>query len=201
MNNYIGSNINEEYYQIKVDAILNTSDINFRLYDEINKFEPLGSGNQKPLLALRDVSLKNIRKVGKEGKHISFMLSKEGQHISVIGFNKIAMLEKVLSMPHSYIVSLSENIYNDNRSIQLLLHDVEEQEEFDYKINVEKLKTLEFLINKTKSKIIKTDIFLLVEKLNKRYNTKITAEEIICMLKKADNIQYALKNDILYIKK
>jgi len=107
----------------------------------------------------------------------------------------------VLSMPHSYIVSLSENIYNDNRSIQLLLHDVEEQEEFDYKINVEKLKTLEFLINKTKSKIIKTDIFLLVEKLNKRYNTKITAEEIICMLKKADNIQYALKNDILYIKK
>ena len=201
LNNYIGSNINEEYYQIKVDAILNISDINFRLYDEINKFEPFGSGNQKPLLALRDVSLKNIRKVGKEGKHISFMLSKEGQHISVIGFNKIAMLEKVLSMPHSYIVSLSENIYNDNRSIQLLLHDVEEQEEFDYKINVEKLKTLEFLINKTKSKIIKTDIFMLVEKLNKRYNTKITAEEIICMLKKADNIQYALKNDILYIKK
>jgi hypothetical protein len=147
------------------------------------------------------VSIKNIRKVGKEGKHISFMLSDGDRHIPVIGFCKIGILEKILTMPQSYIVSLSENIYNGSRSLQLFLHDVEEHEEFDYKIDVNKLKALEFLINKTKSKIIKTDLFILVEKLNKRYNTKITAEEIICMLKKADNIQFALKNDILYIKK
>ena len=42
---------------------------------------------------------------------------------------------------------------------------------------------------------------MLVEKLNKLYNTKITAEEIVCMLKVADNIQYTFKNDMLYIKK
>lgn len=201
LNNYIGSTTDDEYNQIRADAILNISDINLRLYDEINRFEPFGSGNPKPLLALRDVSIKNIRKVGKEGKHISFMLSDGDRHIPVIGFCKIGILEKILSMPQSYIVSLSENIYNDSRSIQLFLHGVEEHEEFDYKIDVNKLKALEFLINKTKSKIIKTDLFILVEKLNKRYNTKITAEEIICMLKKADNIQFALKNDILYIKK
>jgi single-stranded-DNA-specific exonuclease len=201
LNNYMGSTTDDEYNQIRADAILNISDINLRLYDEINRFEPFGSGNPKPLLALRDVSIKNIRKVGKEGKHISFMLSDGDRHIPVIGFCKIGILEKILSMPQSYIVSLSENIYNDSRSIQLFLHGVEEHEEFDYKIDVNKLKALEFLINKTKSKIIKTDLFILVEKLNKRYNTKITAEEIICMLKKADNIQFALKNDILYIKK
>lgn len=201
LNNYIGSTTDDEYNQIRADAILNISDINLRLYDEINRFEPFGSGNPKPLLALRDVSIKNIRKVGKEGKHISFMLSDGDRHIPVIGFCKIGILEKILTMPQSYIVSLSENIYNGSRSLQLFLHDVEEHEEFDYKIDVNKLKALEFLINKTKSKIIKTDLFILVEKLNKRYNTKITAEEIICMLKKADNIQFALKNDILYIKK
>ncbi|HAS92944.1 MAG TPA: hypothetical protein DCS12_12290, partial [Clostridiales bacterium] len=201
LNNYISSTTDDEYNQIRADAILNISDINLRLYDEINRFEPFGSGNPKPLLALRDVSIKNIRKVGKEGKHISFMLSDGDRHIPVIGFCKIGILEKILTMPQSYIVSLSENIYNGSRSLQLFLHDVEEHEEFDYKIDVNKLKALEFLINKTKSKIIKTDLFILVEKLNKRYNTKITAEEIICMLKKADNIQFALKNDILYIKK
>ena len=201
LNNYVGSNTEEEYNQIRADAILNINDIDIKLYDEINKFEPFGSGNHKPLLALRNVSLKNIRKVGKEGKHISFTLSKGGKSVSVIGFNKIGMLEKVLSIPASYIVSLSENIYKGSRNIQLILHNVEENEEFDYKINVEKLKLLEFQINKTKSKTIKTDIFVLVEKLNKLYNTKITAEEIICMLKKADSIQYALKNNILYIKK
>jgi len=200
LNNYIGSNDDEEYY-LRADAILGINDMNLRLFDEINNFEPFGSGNQKPILALRDVSLKNIRKVGPEGKHISFMLSNEGQSIPVIGFGKITLLGKVLSMPKSFIVSLSENLYNGSRSIQLILQDVEDREELDYKIDAGKLKTLEFLINKSKSKIIRTDIFMLVEKLNKRYNTKITAEEIICMLKKAENIQYALKNEILYIKK
>jgi single-stranded-DNA-specific exonuclease len=201
LNNYVGSNADEEYSQITADAMLNIYDIDLKLYDEINRFEPFGSGNHKPLLALRNVSLKNIRKVGREGKHISFTLSKGGQHVSVIGFNKIGMLEKVLSIPSSYIISLSENIYMGSRNIQLVLHNVEEQEKFDYKVDVEKLKVLEFQINKTKSKTIKTDIFMLVEKLNKLYNTKITAEEIICMLKSADNLQYALKNEILYIKK
>ena len=200
LNNYIGSNDDEEYY-LRADAILGINDMNLRLFDEINNFEPFGSGNQKPILALRDVSLKNIRKVGPEGKHISFMLSNEGQSIPVIGFGKITLLGKVLSMPKSFIVSLSENLYNGSRSIQLILQDVEDREELDYKIDAGKLKTLEFLINKSKSKIIRTYIFMLVVKLIKRYNTKITAEEIICMLKKAENIQYALKNEILYIKK
>ena len=200
LNNYISSNVDEEYY-LRADAVIDIADIDLGLYDEINEFEPFGSGNQKPLLALRDVSLKNIRKVGKDGRHISFMLSKGGQNIPVIGFGKITILEKVLSMPNSFIVSLSDNIYNGLRNIQLILHNVEDREEFDYKIDADKLKALEFLINKTKSKIIKTDIFIFVEKLNKRYNTKITAEEVICMLKKAQNIQYALKNEILYIKK
>ena len=72
---------------------------------------------------------------------------------------------------------------------------------FNYKIDEKKMKVLNSVINKTKSKIIKADIFVLVEKLNRIYNTKITAEEIVCMLKKADNMQYVLKNDMLYIKK
>ena len=200
LNSYISSNVDDEYCQ-RADAAIDISDINLSLYDEINRFEPFGSGNQKPLLAIRDVSLKNIRKVGRDGRHISFMLSKGGHNIPVIGFGKITILEKVLSIPKSFIVSLSDNIYNGLRSIQLVLHDVENREEFDFKIDAEKLKALDFLINRTKSKIIKTDIFMLVEKLNKRYNTKITAEEVICMLKKAENIQFALKNEVLYIKK
>ena len=203
LNNYIGSIIDEEfnYNEIKADAILKISDMNLRLYDEINTFEPFGAGNPKPLLALRNVDLKNIKRVGKDGNHISFLLTQGEYNISVIGFGKIHMLEKVLSIPNSYMVHLSENIYNGKRSVQLILNNVEEQDIFEYKIDEEKMKILNFLINKAKSKIIKTDIFILVEKLNKLYNTKITAEEIVCMLKVADNIQYTFKNDMLYIKK
>ena len=201
LNNYIQGECVQDYNEIVSDAVVNISDISFELYNEICRFEPFGAGNPKPVLAIDDADLKSIRKVGKTGNHISFVLSKNGKEVPVIGFGKINMLEKVLAKPSAYAVMLSLNEFNGKKSIQLILQNVEEQDTFEYIIDEEKMKVLNFIINKTKSKIIKTDIFMLVEKLNKLYNTKITAEEIICMLKKADNIQYALKNDMLYIKK
>lgn len=187
--------------EIESDAFVEADDISFSLYNEIRLFEPFGAGNPKPVLSLKNVELKNIRKVGKIGSHISFMLTGKGKDIPGIGFGKIGILEKMLTKPSAYAVTISLNEFNGKKTIQLVLQNVEEQDEFDYIIDEDKMKVLNSIINKTKSKIIKTDIFMLVEKLNRLYNTKITAEDIICMLKKADNIQYALKNDMLYIKK
>lgn len=202
LNNYFQAASSEkDSKEIDMDAFMDVSDVNFELYNEICRLEPFGAGNPKPILAIQDADLKNIRKVGKNGTHISLTLSKNGKEVSVIGFGKINILERVLTKPNAYAVTLSLNEYNGKKNIQLILQNVEENDSFDYNINEEKMKVLDSIINKTKSKIIKTDIFLLVEKINRLYNTKITAEEIICMLKKADNIQYALKNDMLYIKK
>lgn len=201
LNNYIHSENIQDCREIELDAYVDVGDIGFKLYNEICRFEPFGAGNPKPVLAVRNAELKSIKKVGKDGSHISFILSGDGKEVSVIGFGKINILEKVLTKPLAYAVTLNLNEFNGKRSIQLILDNVQEHDLFEYNIDKEKMKALYSIINKTKSKIIKTDIFLLVEKLNKLYNTKITAEEIICMLKKADNMQYALKNDVLYIKK
>ncbi len=201
LNNYIQSEGIGDCNEIESDVYVNVSDIGFELYNDICRFEPFGAGNPKPVLAVMDADLKGIKKVGKNGSHISFVLSKNGKEVPVIGFGKINILEKVLTKPLAYAVTLNLNEFNGKKNIQLILENVEEHDEFEYTIDKEKMKALYSIINKTKSKIIKTDIFLLVEKLNKLYNTKITAEEIICMLKKADNMQYALKNDVLYIKK
>ena len=203
LNNYIDKiGYTNAGREIESDAFVDVSQINFRLYNEINRFEPFGAGNPVPVLSFNGVELKNIRKVGKNGNHISFSLSKKSREIPVIGFSKINMLEKVLTKPSAYIGTLCLNEFNGRKRIQLVLQDVEEHgDTFNYKIDEKKMKVLNSVINKTKSKIIKADIFVLVEKLNRIYNTKITAEEIVCMLKKADNMQYVLKNDMLYIKK
>lgn len=187
--------------EIYADAYMDVENANFGLYNEISKFQPFGAGNPTPVLAVQGANLKNLRKVGKDGRHLSFLLSKREKEVSVIGFGKIGILEKILLKPKSFTVTMNLNEFNGRKNIQLVLQNVEEHSNFDYVIDEEKLKVLNSIINKTKSKIIKTDIFMLVEKINTIYNTKITAEEILCMLKKADNIQYALKNDVLYIKK
>lgn len=202
LDNYIQLETRENNVkEIHADAYIDVENANFNLYNEISKFEPFGAGNPIPVLAVQGAELKNIRKVGKDGRHLSFSLSKREKEVPVIGFGKIGILEKVLLKPKSYTVTMNLNEFNGRKNIQLVLQNVEETSNFDYVIDDEKLKILNSIINKTKSKIIKTDIFMLVEKINTIYNTKITAEEILCMLKKADNIQYALKNDVLYIKK
>lgn len=202
LNNYIQVQYDEvRVKEIIADSYVNIKDLDINLYDEICKFEPFGAGNPTPLLALVNTELKNVKKVGKDGNHLSIVLSDDGKDIPAIGFSKISLLEKVLTKPQAYIVTIALNEFNGKKNIQLILQNIVEDDEFNYIIDEEKLKNINSIINKTKSKIIKTDIFMLVEKLNKLYNTKITAEEIVCMLKKADNIQYALKDSMLYIKK
>ncbi len=202
LNNYIQEQYEEiNVKEISADSYVYVKDLNIDLYNEICKSEPFGAGNHTPLLALAKPSIKSIKKVGKDGNHLSIVLTDGSNDISVIGFNKINLLEKALTKPYAYAVTLCLNEFNGRKSIQLILQNIEEDEAFEYNIDEEKLKMINSIINKTKSKIIKTDIFMLVEKLNRLYNTKITAEEIICMLKKANNIQYALKETMLYIKK
>jgi len=203
LNKYIDKIICEEnnYKEIEVDSSMELKDVTYRLYNEIYKLEPFGHGNPKPTFALKNVSLKDLKRVGINGNHLSFKLSDSDKEIPVIGFGKINLLESILTKPSSYIVSINNNEFKGNRNLQLVLLDVEEPEELECVMDENKIKIVNSIINKSKSKIIKMDIFKLVEKLNKLYNTKITAEELICILRKDVSIHYVLKDEILYIKK
>ncbi len=203
LNRYIEKVASDEsdFKEIQVDSYIESKDINYRLYDEIYRFEPFGHGNPKPIFALKNVALKDLKRVGVNGNHLSFRLCDSENDIPVIGFGKINLLEKILSKPSSYIVSINNNEFRGNNNLQLVLLNIEETDEFVVEMDENKTKIINSIINKSKSKIIKTDIFKLVEKINKLYNTKITAEEIVCTLKMDENIQHILKDEILYIKK
>lgn len=203
LNKYIEKVAGEEnnYKEILVDSYIESKDVTYRLYNEIYKFEPFGHGNPKPTFALKNVLLKDLKRVGANGNHLSFRLCDAEKDIPVIGFGKMNLLEKILAKPSSYIVSINNNEFRGNNNLQLVLLDIEEPDELDFVTDESKTKIIDSIINKSKSKIIKTDIFKLVEKINKLYNTKITAEEIICILKMDESIQYVLKDEILYIKK
>lgn len=190
---------NEEK-ELFVDAIISLNDVSYKLYNEISMFEPFGHENQRPVFAVKDASIKDLKRVGKTKEHLSFKLSHENKDIPVIGFSKINILEKVISKPSAFAFTISSNEFNGKENLQLVLVNVEESIDFNYTVDDQKSKIINALINKSKSKIIKTDIFAFVEKLNKTYNIKTTEEEVVCILKKSGNVQYVLKNEILYIK-
>nr|WP_312575865.1 single-stranded-DNA-specific exonuclease RecJ [Sedimentibacter sp.] len=203
LNKYIDKIASKDFdvKEVMVDSYIESKDITYRLYDEIYRFEPFGHGNPKPVFSLKNASIKDLKRVGKEGNHLSFKVSDSNGDIPVIGFGKIVLLEKVLTKPSSLIVSINENEFRGNKKLQLVLLNVEEHNKFECAIDENKAKILNSIINKSKSKIIKTDIFKFVEKLNNLYNFKTSAEEIICILKKDESIEYIIKDNILYVKK
>lgn len=212
------SNINEFYNEINkfiekkvdkesivktvdIDSYINVSDINYDLFNELKKFEPYGHGNKKPLFALTEYDICNMRRIGKDKNHISFNVYNSEKLVKVIGFGKIDFLNKLLIRPPSIVVSINENEFRGCRELQLVLHDIADFNYEKQSIDDNKVKIVYSTINKTKSKIIKTDIFNFAEKISTLYSIDITVSDIVCMLENEKNIEYILKNDILYIRK
>ncbi len=63
--------IKEEDFSLKmkIDAEVRCSDINWDLQEELEKFEPYGQSNPKPIFLLSNINLKNIEIVGKNSQH------------------------------------------------------------------------------------------------------------------------------------
>ncbi|QSX06331.1 single-stranded-DNA-specific exonuclease RecJ [Sedimentibacter sp. zth1] len=203
LNKYIDRIVNKDSVQkvICVDSYINVKNINYTLYEEIRRFEPYGHGNSKPLFAVVDFSIYNLKMVGKDKNHISFTIVDDNLSIKAIGFDKITILQKILLSPPSIIVSINENEFRGNKELQLILHDIEDFIYEKQDIDSNKIRIVNSVINKTKSKIIKTNIFDFANKISRLYNTEITVDNIICILENESNIEYILKNGILYIRK
>ncbi len=203
LNKYVDKIIDKKEIQkiVNVDSYINIDEINECLYKEICKFEPFGHGNPKPIFAVVDFSISDIKRVGKDKKHISFSIKNKNVSIKVIGFDKIRLLEKILLNPQALVVNITENEFRGNVDLQLILQDIEDYVFEKQIIDDNKSKIVYSIINKTKSKIIKTDIFDFADSISRLYNIDFTASDIACILKNENKIEYILKNDILYIKK
>jgi len=72
--------------QIQLEAEVALAEINEQLIQEIELLEPFGQGNPSPLFAVRNVCLKDLRKVGKEGKHLQLKIEDQNRQIEGIAF-------------------------------------------------------------------------------------------------------------------
>lgn len=186
---------------VEVDSYIKISDINEKLYRELCRFEPFGHGNPKPSFAVVDFDIFDLKRVGKDKKHISFIIKDKDHSIKVIGFDKIRLLEKLLLNPKTLVVNISENEFRGNVDLQLILQNIEHHIFTKQDVNINKSKIIYSVINKSKSKIVKTDIFDFAETISRVYNNDISAGDIVRILSSENKMEYIMKNDILYIKK
>lgn len=113
--------------EIKVDINLKLSDIDEKFMRILNRFEPFGPENMRPVFWTENVFDTGYAKtMGQQEEHLkSFIRQGNSEGFVAIGFglgNKISAIEN--RKPFQALFSLEENEWNDQKSIQIKLRDL-----------------------------------------------------------------------------
>ena len=65
------------------------SDLNWELWDELEKFEPFAEANPLPLFLIKNIKIINSDIIGKNNNTLKFLLSQNGQSYKAIAFGKV----------------------------------------------------------------------------------------------------------------
>lgn len=109
--------------QTEVIATLSLEDLDFELLEMLKLFEPYGEANPRPLFLLQDAEIVSVKLMGKDKSHSRIEVKKGTTSFSTLTF--IAFRE-VFEIPQnkkfSCTYSVSENIFNNKISLQLLVN-------------------------------------------------------------------------------
>ncbi|MCX6731742.1 MAG: single-stranded-DNA-specific exonuclease RecJ [Candidatus Parcubacteria bacterium] len=119
---------------LHIDREIKLDDINQNFYSIIEKFQPFGIGNPKPVFLFSDLEIKNIRKFGNGGIHLQLDFG----NISAIGFfmggpNKHPMSTKKTSdvddlrpgQKIDLVATLEKSFFRNNLELRLRIIDIQ----------------------------------------------------------------------------
>lgn len=119
--------------RLLVDAEVALEEVDWKLYDLLQKFEPFGPENEEPSYAAYGLTVTGIAPLGQDGKHLRLML-KHNSHIvrKTIGFglgdparhpddwkNTLKVGDKI-----DMVFSVGVNEWNGNRELELSIEDM-----------------------------------------------------------------------------
>jgi single-stranded-DNA-specific exonuclease len=111
--------------EISIDAEVLLGTLSLRVVEEIEKLEPHGIGNPRPLLLATDLEIAGQpREVGNQKQHLQLRLKQHGHELKAIGWN---MAEKGRSLSAgsrcAVVFHPSINEWNNRRDVQLEIRD------------------------------------------------------------------------------
>lgn len=110
---------------LSIDAEVEFSDLTHQLINSLTDFHPFGVGNPHPVFATQNVSIRDARTVGIDGKHLKLLLEKDGVVFSAIGFGMGPIIQNLSSKnPVSIAYGPESSIWNGNKRIELKLKDL-----------------------------------------------------------------------------
>ncbi len=114
--------------EIEINAEIKIEDVNFNLIENLEKLEPFGEGNKKPVFLIKGLVVENINIVGSNAKHLKLFLRSQDSSPKVfeaIGFNMAREHEKIKKGDKiDAVFNLEKDEWNNSKKIQMKLIDI-----------------------------------------------------------------------------
>ncbi|MDR3157147.1 MAG: single-stranded-DNA-specific exonuclease RecJ [Lactobacillales bacterium] len=109
---------------IKVETILNSTDITIELTEELARLAPFGAGNPKPVFALENPKIQKVNNLGNKNQHLKMKLTKDFGELEIISWENGGFAKEFTSGGKlSLIGELGINEWNGRKKIQYFLTD------------------------------------------------------------------------------
>jgi single-stranded-DNA-specific exonuclease len=111
---------------VKIDCELPFAVIDARLYKGIQQLAPFGMGNPEPVFATNNVTVSDVRIMGRDGSHLRLKVQQEGSTFEAVGFGMGALaadIHKGDIIALAY--TIDENTWNGNTKLQLKIKDIQ----------------------------------------------------------------------------
>ncbi len=102
---------------ILIDAEINEANISDEMMDFLTLMEPFGYGNRTPIFLIKKATIRNVAKVGNDGRHQKFNFS----GIEAIAFNELRELKE--ENRYDLVFSLRYNYWNNRKKIEARIID------------------------------------------------------------------------------
>ncbi len=110
-------------HKLPIDAVVDLRDLDYALLAKLKTLEPTGSANPPAILVVPDLMVRAYRRVGGEGLHLKLRLSDGFSTMDAIGFG-LGDQAGNLPMRIDVACQFEENVWQDKRTLQLLVRDI-----------------------------------------------------------------------------
>lgn len=140
LNNNCNLTKNQLVPRIKIDLPMDLKDVTLEFANLLSYLEPFGAGNPKPLFGTKNLTLIEIKALGKDNNHYKLICKKEGRKQEFLLFFKANeflealkiefdehkinnLFQKKASVPIDLVYSISINEFRGNLSVQTVIED------------------------------------------------------------------------------
>ena len=109
------------------DAVITGDDVTLELARDVRRMEPFGEGNARPVFRIKDITIRNVRKMGAEGQYRKFScMSEGGRMFDAVCFDgDIEYLDDVCAGDTvEFMGEIDENVWNGRSSVQVVVREI-----------------------------------------------------------------------------